>query len=797
MRLLSPVQPVRTSRRILVMVLIFSLLAGTIATTWAWNSDAGLLPSGNNGILTYPAAVVDDMGYVHVAYLVSDDPVVFAANRLYYMRGQITANKTSVSWEQPQLLNTPLVRATRPPAIAVDKNGAVQIVFGTIDESYRYARNELRGAAGGWQYETIAAIGTINAFQPDITLDSDGTPYVVWGEGLGDGSSRLVFTYRIGVGNWSGRITGTSSYYIVRYSKVAVSGTGANATVHTISEGKIHESDSTWRIFYSHGARTGSFSSSILSNDLGEAYTADSPSIVVDPPTGKVFVAYVPKVYDGDPKDYAMRFTYTADGGFSFMQPATLKVGTAVWPARNRLSSDGTYIQIYSHQKFTAGSPITSHIYAQSYTIAAGTTGGFSNFTRISSPSDANSQGPVGGSAGANDFAIWVTNNTGTIKYNLQAGTGGVVPTPDPDASPILANGAKMIPLPNPAKVNLRFTDIKGEANKAYYQWSSAPTSTSLQADTAVTSTIDLPTLDADGCTDATLYTQALRTSDNKTATTVRSAALTIDSAVQVVASIMNPNAPYKNGTFTPLQAITPSSDSGGPNQGASNGDIGYTRYLVYYLGLSGYNECTGSGLKDFAVTKRGVAPTSFTTIPTDTNSHGWSMTLPDSVSTQQGAVPLTLRVRDNAGNMKDIDATITYDSINPVLSAGTLTYTLNPTATILVNLRFQRISVQDAYPTKYWGVWIANSLSAITNPITSTSLKWSAIQVPGGPQNFTIRWSLAADTSIFERTAGPYYIYVRFLDGAGNPTNEVRTVQVKLPAPPTYPKYYLPGIRR
>ena len=100
-------------------------------------------------------------------------------------------------------------------------------------------------------------------------------------------------------------------------------------------------------------------------------------------------------------------------------------------------------------------------------------------------------------------------------------------------------------------------------------------------------------------------------------------------------------------------------------------------------------------------------------------------------------------------------------------------------------------------YPNGFWGVWIANSRTRITNPISDTSLVWSPVQRPNTAQNFSLaNWSVLSGLPLASQTPGVYYVYVRFLDGAGNPTSSVLTGTVTLNTI-TKPTLRLPVVRK
>jgi hypothetical protein len=167
------------------------------------------------------------------------------------------------------------------------------------------------------------------------------------------------------------------------------------------------------------------------------------------------------------------------------------------------------------------------------------------------------------------------------------------------------------------------------------------------------------------------------------------------------------------------------------------------------------------------------------------------------------GPASVVVRVSDMAGNTKDYNQEFIYDTTPPTLSStgqGVLGVgTGSVSSTLLVNLNFTGVQVSDnLYPAPgFWGVWVANSRTPVADPLNSTSLLWVPVQTAGGGANFTVpNWSLASGLTSAEVAPGDYYVYVRFLDGAGNPSNAYVSTQTNLTAV-TQPAMYLPLITR
>ncbi|MBO9373590.1 MAG: exo-alpha-sialidase, partial [Chloroflexus sp.] len=108
-----------------------------------------------------------------------------------------------------------------------------------------------------------------------------------------------------------------------------------------------------------------------------------------------------------------------------------------------------------------------------------------------------------------------------------------------------------------------------------------------------------------------------------------------------------------------------------------------------------------------------------------------------------------------------------------------------------------------------FWGVWLANSRTPVADPANDPNLVWFPVEAPGDSNSFTITWSLASGLTEDQLTPGPYYVYARILDGAGNPSvsgsagpNSSLSAAL-LPAATitldqvTFPKVYVPLLQR
>lgn len=369
----------------------------------------------------------------------------------------------------------------------------------------------------------------------------------------------------------------------------------------------------------------------------------------------------------------------------------------------------------------------------------------------------------------------------------------GATSLPPLGAAPVIEDGQTISE--REANVAVRFDSVQGTPTQIRWNWDSAPTDADNDSGGWVPFTnpmnIPLPPsiLASTPCSAERLFTQ-VREADGDTGG-AQSDDITIDTGVNASLSFGNPYA-KKAPTFTPVGAQAALDDIG--TDGASDGDPGYTRIPLYYVELRGSNDC--SGVKDLATGRGTTSVGAARAIEKETFAnvvaHPGSMT--------PGTNQVLLRVSDVAGNVADYPQSIILDQGKPTLNAGgTLAVASDRAATILAKLSLGGVSVtDDRYPGRgFWGVWVANSRTPVANPATDPNLVWLPIKAPGEGGSFEINgWSLASGLPASAVTPGNYYVYVRFLDGAGNPSDGFLTASVTL-TQVTQPRVMLPLMRR
>jgi hypothetical protein len=386
------------------------------------------------------------------------------------------------------------------------------------------------------------------------------------------------------------------------------------------------------------------------------------------------------------------------------------------------------------------------------------------------------------------------TGNTSRARYSLFA--GGAVGT---NANPLIEAGASLTRRGD-NQVSVGFTVSGSAPNQVRWRWGAAPSDTQFDSPGAQGwTTYENPKLVAvperirNVCGEQVLYTQ-VRISGGATETTAKSDGIIIDSQVTAPGAL-NAYNPYSFEANNDPIATTAVELAAGK---ANAGDPKHTRIDAVNIELDNSTDC--SGLDNLVI---GKTLTNLTSPDQIVNERFDKRVFFPTNSLVRGRNDFIIRVKDKAGNERDFPDTIFFDDEDPVLSTtapGTITITLDPQASILADLSFSNINVTDLVydksGRKFWGVWLAVSRTA-TNPDTDSTLVWTPLAAPGTSNSFTIEnFSLATGLPAGSLTPGDYFVYARFLDGAGNSTTGVISATTTL-TEVTQPVTFLPLIRK
>lgn len=361
---------------------------------------------------------------------------------------------------------------------------------------------------------------------------------------------------------------------------------------------------------------------------------------------------------------------------------------------------------------------------------------------------------------------------------------------------PVVENGAARVAPAADGTVQLTFRSLTGNPNQLRWRWDAPPTDAANDSGgwqtLAAAQRIAVPesVRNNTSCRPATLFTQLRNSATGVTEPQARSLQVNVDGIVESLVYLDNPFARAQAGQIQSGGAAL-SSVAGAPG-GAPN----YTRVPLTWLTIFADSDCNG-------ITTADVGPSADKAEQTFVINNGvfsGLVALPDLANVKAGPVPFVVRVRDGAGNTRTYNLQVIFDETKPVYRSGSFSARAEEDGDLLQDLTFRDVNVQDEFPTGFWGVWIANSAEPVSDPANDPNLKWTVIESPEeerADNGFVIEdWSLATGLPGSALQPGDYYIYVRFLDGAGNPTDSVISTRVAS-TQLVRPEVELPLVRR
>jgi hypothetical protein len=793
-------------------VLACLILIGSVR---AWNDNTAYnVPIGMDTV-GFPTVALDNGGYAHVAWMRFHDD--FKTGDVFYIRGRLNADGTAVSWESLQKPLPDVAHRNHPPRLVAQGN-LIVLAYGTDTNEFVLGTSPTQGSAGSWtRQQTLRHSGNSRNFGMDIAVDGQGTTYMTWGSGFGDGEpSRVLFSYQPYNGAWDPPIQISGNYFLSRATRVAVNGSGASATVHAVWEYQHTQEENYFSVGYSRGTRDATFNFINFSEQVTGGKEGGGPSLAVGA-SNRVAVALIKEIRRG--AEYTMRFAVSSDDGVTWpAQAAELRIDPTIWPGASWMDLDGAAVHIVAEQKYDGGKDM--RITHQSYDLA---TGQASPYTQISA--EENSGAPRLDISAAGKIAIFAANGVNDIKYNVEGGgspvgpTATPLPSPTPTLGPVPA-GTLAIHGTHPAQgmttdtnVKVEFTVDGGITGVSSQLSNDGQTYIPNEFAPLTSNTVDWQLADAatSACEERTVYARLQNVSG---VSEPLSNKILLDPGVDVDIEVKNP---YMPSTLIDDAASAQSGSTGG----ALNGAVNYTRVLSYYGRVAlRPGECSGLQEARFGHPN----PVNALTAESLSGQFALEPAAPDqsNLAMSDGDYEVAVQVTDGAGNQQSFLETIVLDRSAPqVLNAPEAVLTArdtqgNPITTvhdsILVSLDIENAAVEDmTYGERedqdFWGLWLANSQEPIVSSDTQAleQLNWQAIPVTQADvvsstyslsvPNWSLVRGIAAPSYGEEAT---YYTYARFLDGAGNPSSEILgPFEVTLTADPERPTVYLPVVLR
>jgi hypothetical protein len=377
-------------------------------------------------------------------------------------------------------------------------------------------------------------------------------------------------------------------------------------------------------------------------------------------------------------------------------------------------------------------------------------------------------------------FESWFGGDRDVRIQHVQVGT--VVPPAA--AQPVirgqaLSNGLKGTRNPN---LTVDFANVTGSPDQIRYHFGSPPTANDSWQPFATTMTI-ASNASADACAPLYLYTQVRSSATNQVQQTASSDLIVVDQGIQALVPIRS-------------------------EASSLIGDADYIKTPAYlYNVVPEPYPCAGIA----SYQALDVAPADPVHAGSDTSDHAVTLST-QGWQTEGGGfaernVATRVTLTDALGNTAIIAKTLHYDDDPPQVASGTATATNSGGASAISTLNLANISVTDdsygAAPnvpaTKaYWGVWVLVSETNLGTPTEADFINHGVVvQVPHGAASADV--SLIGDGMPAQgktmKDAGARFIYIRFFDGAGNASSQIKSAQVTLNQGYSVPRIYLPYI--
>jgi hypothetical protein len=720
----------------------------------------------------FPWVAVDNNDKTHVVFITPASGTEWDIRYVNNVGGTFSGPGT--------LIDTIFKNPAVPSAIIMaGPSGVLHLIYTLISEDasdpvyYRQSTNN--GAT--WSARQLISSGGKSA-TPSMVVDPLGNAHITW------------------INN--GECSGTYNvYYRVRFANGTLSGiskpkdacaTYQNRPAITFAGGKPH-------IAFQHGTSLGAEiyharlegTQWIDQNITTGPFNSQNPTLASDG-GNNLFFAWDENI---DNANHEILFKASFDGGVTWSAPNrfTNNPGISTYPYISWSASSQRAFIIWHDQNSAVGVP--EEVWLREFNPADRTT----TAAFQASKSGGSSTQPKIAFGPSRADLVWQDNSTATYQIYDLAGQllgGGC------SGSVVLAGGAEQTKSGQvPAAITPTCPDA-GTPDTMQISIDAPPASTTNPPQVPFNANPSITMTDG-GC----LHTVYVRLFKNGTSGQAFSDSIKVDDIVNASVLVANPNMVglpliYTSDAAANAQAIGPADAYEG---GATNGDPNYTRVRKFFLSINDNNDCTGLG--DFYI------PGSDTVQPEQIPDAGFagSPALPGFGTA--GKKDFTVVVSDTIGNQLASPVSLVYDPNRPTLNGGSVSGDTN-TKTVLRTLSFSAVNVTDdlygpseSLPAgqQFWGVWVTNIHVTATPNITpdNPGLNWLPVPVTSPAAQFSFEWSLFSglDYGIAQDKSGNYQVLVRFLDGAGNPTQGVISTTLTLDSGYTMPQLFLPAINR
>ena len=799
MNVFSSVYRQLTRSTLLRFVVCLGLIAGVIApwlshqpSVQAWNLNPIGIPNQSGGYNLTPAVAISSNGMTYATWIFTNENFGFTS--LFYTRGMANA-AGNVAWEQPIEIASFNRYSPDGPSIEVGPNGRVHILYADPSGAIRYFENRNNGDRNSWG----ASVQIGNGFNPSITVGGDNQVYAVWSD-IRSNSSRAYFKWKTADGVWTAEKPVTvSATEVNRGADIAVSGVGAGAIVHIVSQHKL--GNGSFVVSYVRDTPTGNFNNDrFLAQELSAADLSLSGGVRVtaDPVASRVAIVWGAAVSDvSEP----LAVTQSTNIGVSWSPVVYIDLGRNLLAKdpevtmRNQILSLSTTIL-----QWNGSAVIDTSVWTISYNAVNGQ---WSTWTQIGTvdPSLASSIASNGNlvvalwssTSGDNDFIFYNVNVLSTIPPT---------PTP-PTATPIppvnfTLTRTSVSPTTNP-NINASLTGFEGSPNEMRYSPTPFAANDTTVGWIGLQAAITVNTSSAVANCGVTIYAQVRNTNTGQVSA-VKSVSAVVDTAVQSQVAIYTmEHAPQPR----PATAQAPNEQNFAPD----GADPNYTRSMTFVYRIP-QEPVPCVGIKSYKVESFVRSPSPFPNLeegiaPFQPFSTGLDV---GGIGSPEQTVTANVVLTDTLNNQAAFAKTVFYDDDPPILvNGGSISFTNGITSSIsVVPITFDADVTDDGYTNsapanqKYWGVWVVATANA-TLPTPAVFAQYGRVHYVAPSSEQVDYVSLTNDSAPALRESGTRFVHIRFLDGAGNYSEQgITSPQITLSNPfQEGLRTYLPVIAR
>ena len=799
------------SRRIFGrMTLIAGCLLLTIATVYSlrsaqaigtWSGAVALTPTDRGAI--FPEIAVDSTGVIHVVYVETSTDLNGSRTISY-------KNNKSGTFSAPRSLSSPFTFVGDPSISLITIGGTVRVhVAYTARQDagsnlttrvYHAVSND---GGTNWAAGTTVAPNLVG-FSPSVHVDQTGVAHIVFGgyEGLNNGQPIINIFYSTNPsGSWSAPQKIASREDGNSYNSFpAITTTYVNnvLTVHVFYMGQVHNAGEFGKWVYSM-RKVGAGGWSVPA--VRGTTAANFPKLVAV--GSAVYATWQGSV--GATTDIEPFYSVSADNGSTWSAPVSRGTNTSAQGSRPDIArAANNSVMIVWDEGFQTSDNKTD-IWANYSPNGAA----WASATPVYKAPGFSLESDVAGSC--DEFhAVWHDSVSGPYRIffsqtGLACGTT-ILPTPTPvppTATPIppvnfTLTRTSVSPTTTP-NINASLANFEGSPNEMRYSPTPFAANDTTVGWIGLQAAITVNTSSAVANCGVTIYAQVRNTNTGQVST-VKSVSAVVDTAVQSQAMIYTmEHAPQPR----PAGTKAPNEQDFAPD----GVDPNYTRSMTFVYRIP-QEPVPCVGIKSYKVESFVRSPSPFPNLeegiaPFQPFSTGLDV---GGIGSPEQTVTANVVLTDTLNNQAAFAKTVFYDDDPPILAnGGSISFTNGLTSAIsVVPITFDADVTDDGYTNaapanqKYWGVWVVATANA-TMPTPAVFAQYGRVHyvAPGSEQVDYI--SLTNDSALALREPGTRFVHIRFLDGAGNYSEQgITSPQITLSNPfQEGLRTYLPVIAR